>query len=69
MLSDWGYPAAGGLETMDFVGTAILLAVVVVLMLLGIAMVVNQLLRLKKWLNAAPPDHAPGEEAPPRPPE
>jgi hypothetical protein len=53
---------------MNSVGTAILVAVVVVLMLLGIAMVVNQLLRLKKWLNAPPPDHPPGEEAP-RPPE
>jgi hypothetical protein len=53
---------------MECVSTAILVAVVVVLMLLGIGMVVNQLLRLKKWLNAAPPDQAPGDEAP-RPPE
>lgn len=39
---------------MDFVSTAIVVAIVVVLMLLGIGMVVNQLIRLKKWLNAAP---------------
>ena len=39
---------------MECVSTAIVVAVVVVLMLLGIGMVVNQLLRLKKWLNAAP---------------
>jgi ABC-type glycerol-3-phosphate transport system permease component len=37
------------------VSTAIVVAVVAVLMLLGIGMVVNQLFRLKKWLNAAPP--------------
>jgi hypothetical protein len=53
---------------MDSVSTAVLVAVVAVLMLLGIAMVVNQLLRLKKWLNASPPDPAPGDETP-RPPE
>jgi hypothetical protein len=53
---------------MDFVSTAIVVAVVAVLMLLGIGMVVNQLMRLRKWLNAAPPDQAPGDEAR-RPPE
>lgn len=53
---------------MEFVSTAIVVAVVVVLMLLGIGMVVNQLIRLKKWLNAAPPDPAPGDEAV-RPPD
>jgi hypothetical protein len=53
---------------MDFMSTVVVLGVVAVLMLLGIGMVVNQLLRLKKWLNAAPPDQAPGDEAP-RPPE
>ncbi|MCV7050354.1 hypothetical protein H7H82_07025 [Mycobacterium heidelbergense] len=47
--------------------TAIVVAIVVVLMLLGIGMVVNQLIRLKKWLNAAPPDHAPGDDALPPP--
>jgi len=57
-----------GPPIMECVSTAILVAVVVVLMLLGIGMVVNQLLRLKKWLNASPPDPAPGDEAP-RPPE
>ena len=53
---------------MECVGTAILVAVVVVLMLLGMSMVVNQLLRLRKWLNASPPNPASGDEAP-RPPE
>jgi hypothetical protein len=48
---------------MDCVGTAIVVAIVATLMLLGIGMVVNQLLRLKKWLNAQPPEPTPGEEA------
>ena len=57
---------------MEFVSTAIVVAVVGVLMLLGIGMVVNQLFRLKKWLNATPPAAPPGQ--PPdeeirRPPE
>lgn len=47
---------------------AIVVAVVVMLLLLGIGMVVNQLLRLRKYLNASPPDRAPGDEAH-RPPE
>jgi hypothetical protein len=48
---------------MEFVSTAIVVAIVVTLMLLGIAMVVNQLLRLRKWLNTPPPDRAPDDEA------
>ncbi len=48
---------------MEFVNTAIVVAIVATLMLLGIGMVVNQLLRLKKWLNASPPDKPPSEEA------
>ena len=48
---------------MDFVGTAIVVAIVATLMLLGIGMVVNQLLRLRKWLNAQPPEPPPGEQA------
>ena len=47
---------------MEFVSTAIVFAIVVGLMLLGIGMVINQLLRLKKWLKASPPE-APGEKA------
>jgi hypothetical protein len=35
-------------------------AVVAGLMLLGIGMVVNQLLRLRRYLKDPPPDHAPG---------
>jgi hypothetical protein len=57
---------------MDCVSTAIVVAIVAVLMLLGIGMVVNQLLQLKRWLNAAPPaaphEQGPEEEAG-RPPE
>jgi hypothetical protein len=53
---------------MDFVSTAIVVAIVATLMLLGIGMVVNQLLRLKKWLNQSPPDKAPGDQAQ-QPPE
>lgn len=48
-------------------GTAVVIAVVVVLMLAGIGIVVNQLLRLRTWLNAPPPNRAPGEEPPPPP--
>ena len=53
---------------MDFVSTAIVVAIVATLMLLGIGMVVNQLLRLKKWLNQSPPDQPPGDQ-PQQPPE
>jgi hypothetical protein len=53
---------------MDVVGTAMVVVVVAMLMLLGIGMVVNQLFRLRKWLNAPPPDQPPGEQ-PTRPPE
>lgn len=47
-----------------------MVAVVVVLMLLGIGMVVNQLLRLKRYLGDSPPEQAPGTDAaqPPDPP-
>jgi len=44
---------------MEFVNTAIVVAIVVVLMLLGIGMVTNQLLRLRKWLRDSPPGKAP----------
>jgi hypothetical protein len=47
---------------MEFVSTAIVVAVVATLMLLGIGMVVNQLLRLKKYLNDSPPGAAPDGE-------
>jgi hypothetical protein len=50
--------------------TAVVVAIVVVLMLLGVGMVVNQLLRLRKYLNSSPrtasdekPDH-PADPAP-----
>ena len=53
---------------MEVVSTAIVVAIVAGLMLLGIGMVVNQLLRLRKWLNQSPPDQAPGDQ-PQQPPE
>ena len=46
---------------MDLV-SAIVVVIVATLILLGIGMVVNQLLRLRKWLNQSPPDTAPGDE-------
>lgn len=57
---------------MELVSTAIVVAIVATLMILAVAMVANQLLRLRKWLNASgqsqPPDKPPGEEAH-KPPE
>jgi hypothetical protein len=44
------------------VSTAIVVAVVAGLMLLGIGMVTNQLLRLKKYLKDSPTDPAPNGE-------
>ena len=43
---------------MDFVSTAVVVGVVAVLMLLGIGIVTNQLMRLKKFLKQAPPGQA-----------
>ena len=54
--------------TMEFVSTAIVVAIVAGLMLLGIGMVTNQLLRLRKFLKDSPHDEAPGGEVP-KPPE
>ena len=45
---------------MDVVSTAVVVAVVVGLMLLGIGMVINQLLRLKRYLKDSPTDPAAG---------
>jgi hypothetical protein len=44
---------------LECVSTAIVVAVVAVLMLLGIGMVVNQLLRLKRYLGEPPPGRPP----------
>lgn len=63
-------PKPPGPVIMDFVSTAIVVAVVAGLMLLGIGMVVNQLLRLRRYLKDAPPDQAPGmNPEPPRHPD
>jgi hypothetical protein len=51
-----------GTVTMEVVNTAIVVAIVVTLMLLGIGMVTNQLLRLRKFLKDSPPDGAAGED-------
>ncbi|MEB3982817.1 hypothetical protein OQ968_16275 [Mycobacterium sp. 663a-19] len=48
--------------------TAIVVAIVATLMLLGIGMVVNQLLRLRKFLGDAPPK-APGSDEGPEQPD
>lgn len=42
--------------------TATVVAIVVVLMLLGLGIVTNQLLRLRKYLNDAPPGQSPGTD-------
>lgn len=47
---------------MDFVSTAVVMGVVAVLMLLGIGIVINQLMRLKQFLKQAPPGQAPPGE-------
>ncbi len=47
--------------TMEFVSSAVVIGIVVVLMLLGIGIVINQLLRLKKWLKDSPPGPEPPE--------
>ena len=49
---------------MEFVSTAIVVAIVAVLVLLGIGMVVNQLVRLRRYLNESPPPRPPGDEPP-----
>lgn len=50
--------------TMGVMSTAIVLAIVAVVMLLGIGMVANQLLRLKRYLNESPASTTPPEEPP-----
>jgi hypothetical protein len=46
---------------MELVSSAVVIGIVVVLILLGIGIVINQLLRLKKWLKDAPtPTPIPG---------
>ncbi len=53
---------------MGAVSTAIVVAIVAGLMLLGIGMVANQLLRLRRYLKESPTAVAPGGK-PPEPPE
>ncbi len=47
---------------MEAVSTAIVVAVVAGLMLLGIGMVINQLVRLRRYLNDSPPAADPDAE-------
>jgi hypothetical protein len=47
---------------MDSVSTAVVLGLVAVLMLLGIGIVINQLMRLRKFLKQVPPGQAPEED-------
>ncbi len=51
---------AASAVTMDYVTTAI---VVTTLVLLGIGIVVNELLRLKRWLKNSPPSEPHDEDA------
>ena len=46
---------------MELMSSAVVIGIVVVLMLLGIGIVINQLLRLKKWLKDSPPGPEPPE--------
>ena len=46
---------------MELMSTAIV--VVVALMVLGVGIVINQLLRLRTWLKSSPPGAAPSDEA------
>ncbi|WAJ44986.1 hypothetical protein OK015_00100 [Mycobacterium sp. Aquia_216] len=48
--------------------TATVVAIVVVLMLLGLGIVINQLLRLRKFLKDSPPEPLPDADAA-QPPE
>jgi hypothetical protein len=50
---------------MGFMSTATVVAIVIALMLLGIGIVINQLLRLRKYLNDSPPEQSPGPAAEP----
>ncbi|CDO85786.1 hypothetical protein BN973_00119 [Mycobacterium triplex] len=54
---------------MESMSTATVVAIVVVLMLLGLGIVINQLLRLRKFLGDSPPEQLPaadGEDPPDR---
>jgi hypothetical protein len=44
---------------MDLVSTAMVVGIVVVLVMAGLGIVINQLLRLKKWLDNTPPGPEP----------
>lgn len=46
---------------MEFVSTAVVVAIVAALVLLGIGMVANQLLRLRRYLKESRPDRARGD--------
>jgi hypothetical protein len=52
---------------MGVVSTAVVVGIVAVLMLLGIGIVTNQLLRLRKFLRQAPPEQPPGGDGPAEP--
>lgn len=44
---------------MELVSTVMVVGIVVALVMLGLGIVINQLLRLKKWLNNVPPGPEP----------
>jgi hypothetical protein len=49
---------------MEYMSSGVVIGIVVVLILLGLGIVINQLLRLKQWLKNAPPDPDPAPESP-----
>ena len=53
---------------MEGVSTAVVVGIVALLMLLGIGIVTNQLLRLRKFLREAPPEQVPDGPEPGEPP-
>jgi hypothetical protein len=50
--------------TMEYMSSGVVIGIVVVLILLGVGIVINQLLRLKQWLKNSPSDPDPDPEPP-----
>jgi hypothetical protein len=47
--------------TMEYMSSGVVIGIVVVLILLGVGIVINQLFRLKQWLKNSPSDPEPPE--------
>jgi hypothetical protein len=50
--------------TMEYMSSGVVIGIVVVLILLGVGIVINQLFRLKQWLKNSPSDPDPDPEPP-----